>query len=199
MNAQSLPGQQRELLGTAVISLKSIWNILNNMDKSELRIVSWFNAMTGTTQHDPLLRYFKTVRDMDLKEGVDGIRGVRVRARQGASVSVGPDGFTFRWPTPDGGTQQVLIERPANAISSIMGDGIGGGMGFEVRLPDGSIEMQYVRVPAGCAQVILYYPEAPLEHLGARLDSNEAEYLLGCYHAFWQNACKELRGLVQSV
>lgn len=194
-NAQKLPGQQRELLGTAVMWLKSIWNILNNMDKSNGLIRRWFETVTKTSKDDPLLRFFKSVRDMDLKEGVDGIRGTSVRVRPGARVSSGPDGFTFCWSDINGEGRQITVGPPINMIGSFMGDPHGGGMGYDVRLDDGAITKQYIEVPLECAQVILYYPEAPLEHLGKPLSSKEADKLIGIYHQYWRNVLDSLRAL----
>ena len=196
-NAQILPGQQRELLSAAVVSLKSIWNILNNMDKSDPRIATWFKAVSDTSKNDPLLRFFKSVRDMDMKEGVDGIRGMCVHARPGASVSAGPDGFTFRWSTPEVGAQQVLVASPPNVVGKFMGDPEGGGMGFDVRSPDGTLVKQYITVPSVCAQVSVFYPAAPLEHLCERLTTDEADVLVALYLAFWKDSCEELGCLVQ--
>lgn len=195
-NAQRLPGQQRELLGTAVSSLKSTWNILNNMDKSTPAVAEWFRRLSETAKNDPLLSFFKDERDMIMKEGVDRIRGVHVRARPGASVAAGPDGFTFRWRTEQG-VQQMLVPRPTNAVNSFMGDSQGGGMGYIVELPDGTRTAEYVQVPLECAQVTLFYQKAPLEHLGKQLTTREADVLVGLYHAFWVRACQDLRSLVQ--
>lgn len=197
-NALLLPGQQRELLSTAVISLKSIWNIFNNMDRRDPQIASWFQDVTEHSKADPLLKFFKTVRDLDLKEGVDGIRGVSVSMRPGASFASSPDGFTFTWKEPDGNQQLVRVPRPPNAVSSFMGDPAGGGMGFMVRQPDGAIEKQYVVVPPACVQIDLFYPEAPMEHCGSVLHSNEASYLVSQYHSYWMRSCAKLRTLIHA-
>lgn len=190
-NAQSLPGQQRELLNTAVIALRSIWHIFFNMDKSDPWVTAWFKELSVAVKSDSLLSFFRSERNMILKEGVDTIKGVCVRAKPGAMASAGPEGFTFRWSTTENGLQEILVPRPANAKSSFMGDQ-SGGMGYFIELPDGTQVKQYVHVPLECAQVTLFYPEAPLEHLGKQLETREAKVLLALYHAYWQRSCAEL-------
>lgn len=197
-NAKTLPGQQRELLGAAVTSLKSIWNIFNKMDRSTPAVAEWFKSLSETAKNDPLLSFFKAERDMIMKEGVDRIRGVRVRARPGASAAAGPEGFTFRWRAQQG-DQQVLVPRPTNAVSSFMGDPQGGGMGYIVELPDGTRTTEYVQVPPECALVTLFYPAAPLVHLGKQLNTREADVLVAFYHAYWVQACGELRGILDQA
>lgn len=191
-------GQQRELLSTAVVLLRSIWNILNNMDKSDAGIATWFRRLSDTAKQDPLLNYFTVERSLFLKEGVDTIKGVRLHARPGARAEVGPEGFTFRWTTPVKGPQEVRVPRPANVRSSFMGDQ-SGGMGYFIELPDGTLEKRYVQVPPECAQVTLFYPHAPLVHLGRQLYTREADVLIGLFHAFWVQACKELREYIAPV
>jgi hypothetical protein len=140
-----LPGLRNLIVfGRAVTN---VLQTLRGVDRDAFE--EWYGPKQQEMQGDPLMRFFVALRNQILKEG-------------------GPDTTTSMHvgylDTRD--LQPLLANPPSGAGSLFIGDETGGS-GWEVHLPDGSIEKYYVQLPDTIdieSQINL--PEPPKEHLG---------------------------------
>lgn len=189
------PGSQRNALGIAVDRLRSIWHIVNLLDASSSAEREWFGLKSQEMASDDLIRFFRMVRDKDLKEGDDRIGGVRVSPRAGAVWQSGPSGITGTLRLPDGTLKHVHYPSPHGTESKITGDSHGGAC-FVVRLEDGSLVRQYVAIPPEMLDVSLTYKSPPITHLGKPLEEERAKELVEIYYKYMAQTIEELRAII---
>jgi len=123
---------------------------------------------------DALMKYFYELRSRILKEGL---------------LEVSTEVYIRRLVFPQ--DLQRFGPPPPNARGFFIGDNLGGS-GWEVQLPDGSLEKFYAELPSDIGSVSLHFPEPPESHLGKEIRDSSIEALSGMYIDY-------LRGMVQSA
>ncbi|OAQ20169.1 hypothetical protein TDIS_1671 [Thermosulfurimonas dismutans] len=109
------------------------------------------------------MKYFYKLRSKILKEGLLET-STRIYIRQ---LQIPEDLTRFGPPPP-------------NAKGFFIGDKLGGS-GWEVQLPDGSIEKYYVELPQDIGFVSLHFPDAPKCHLGQEINDTSIPNLAKLY------------------
>jgi hypothetical protein len=76
---------------------------------------------------------------------------------------------------------QLMANRPPGAKAYFIGDRLGGS-GWEIELPDGSVQNYYVKLPPELGiQFSLHLPEPPTEHFGKPLADTSIQNLSRLY------------------
>jgi len=156
---------ERKLSGlrNLIVFGRAVTNILQNLRSIESDFDAWYERYREEMGNDPLMRYFYKLRSKILKEGLletsthTYIRQLRI-----------PEDLT-RFGSP-----------PPNAKGFFIGDNLGGS-GWEVQLPDGSIEKYYVELPYDIGSVSLHFPDAPKYHLGREINDTSIPNLAKLY------------------
>ena len=135
--------------GLAVFG-RSVSQALDNLKSIDRPgYVGWFAPYKQTLSTDPLLIYFRTLRNQVLKE---------LPPPSTASTHVSYFDTAM--------LEELRSSAPSNARGFFIGDEVGGS-GWEIELPDGSVEKLYVALPANWAiSVQMRLPDAPAVHLG---------------------------------
>jgi hypothetical protein len=121
---------------------------------------------------DPLLKYFKKLRNDIEKRGREGTTHVTV-----------VDSFsTSDIPPPP---SSDIPPPPSNAIGFFVGDQ-NGGNGWEVQLEDGSIEKIYIALPEDKMRSWLAFEDLPSEHLEAPIEDGSLENVCRLYVRYLQ-------------
>lgn len=125
----------------------------------------WWTVRQAEMEGDPLCRYFYNMR-------TDALH--KLAPRPSVSTYIG------YLNTDD----VVSLTRPQGAKSFFIGDQMGGN-GWEVELPDGSIDRVYVELPSTIdAQSTLNLPDGPQSHLGESLPDRSAVTASRIYVAY---------------
>jgi len=114
---------------------------------------------------DPLLRYFYTLRSKILKQG---------RLTTGSSLHI--KNFSSR-------DMHRFGPPPMGARGFFMRDQAGGS-GWEVQLPDGTIEKHYVDLPGDIGSTAIHLPDAPRKHRGEVIPDTRIETLATLYYEY---------------
>jgi len=125
----------------------------------------WYAPYLKVLSTDPLFyRYFNDLRNEILKEGPpDVTSSMYVPYLDGAMMA------------------QLTANPPPGATSFFIGDRLGGS-GWEIELPDGTVQKYYVTLPAEFGiQLRLHFPNPPTEHLGKPLTDTSIENLARLY------------------
>ncbi|MGZ6268584.1 MAG: hypothetical protein ACXWNR_08510, partial [Candidatus Limnocylindrales bacterium] len=125
---------------------------------------SWYRPFVEEMKGDPLMRYFYRLRSEILKEG-------------GLATS----SSVFIEYLDSGQMADLMKNPPPGARAFFIGDSLGGS-GWEVLLPDGSVEKYYVQLPDEIlvrASILLQDP--PLEHQSEPIADTSAENLATLY------------------
>lgn len=125
---------------------RAVTNVLQNLRSTEPGFDVWYETYRAQMKADPLMKHFYDVRSRILKHG-------DLPVHSSLSLSGNP-GAAMRYAGPP----------PAGAKGFFIGDSIGGS-GWEVQLPDGSLEKFYVALPTVMpgleVEVQLHLSEAP--------------------------------------
>lgn len=156
---------ERKLSGlrNLIVFGRAVTNILQNLRSIEPDFDAWYERYRKEMRNDPLMRYFYKLRSKILKEGLletsthTYIRQLRI-----------PEDLTRFGPPPP------------NAKGFFIGNNLGGS-GWEVQLPDGSIERYYVELPYDIGSVSLHFPDAPKYHLGQEINDTSTPSLAKLY------------------
>jgi hypothetical protein len=161
---------KRRMLGIRNVAVfgRSVTFVLQTLRSVDANAFdSWYKPHVEVMRADPLLIYFNDLRSEILKEG-------------GPALSA--DLYVEHLNTSD--LESVMANPPPGAKSFFIGDSLGGS-GWEVGLPDGSIEKYYVQLPAAVRmQTTLHFPDPPSEHLGAVITDTSVANLCRLYVAF---------------
>jgi hypothetical protein len=147
--------------------------VLQNLRNTEPEFDKWYSEYAQEMKSDPLLTYFKELRNILEKEGNLEL-STRIHLKK---FVFSRDLYRFGPP-------------PANAKSMFIGDSLGGA-GWEVELPDGSIEKYYVNLPSDLGEVALHFPQGPKSHLGKEVPNESIEVLSGLYLNYLENLVKQ--------
>lgn len=124
----------------------------------------WYGPHVDRMKADPLFRYFVELRNEILKEGPPTLSTtVRVGYLDSAMVA------------------ELRQQEPPGARLMFIGDALGGS-GFEVPMPDGSVEKYYVSLPEEWdVSVTLHLPRPPLTIDGKPMPDSSIEALCRLY------------------
>ena len=161
---------ERKLSGlrNLIVFGRAVTNILQNLRSIEPDFDAWYEKYREEMRNDPLMRYFYELRSKILKEGLletsthTYMRQLRI-----------PEDLTRFGPLPP------------NAKEFFIGDNLGGS-GWEIQLPDGSIEKYYVELPADIGSVSLHFLDPPKYHLGREIKDTSIPNLAKMYIDYLQ-------------
>lgn len=166
------PNRRASGLRNVVVFGRSVTNILQNLRSTEPSFDDWYRKYREEMEKDELMRYMYELRSIILKEGeLQTSSSVYIRKLNTNDVS--------RFP------------RPPNAIGFFVGDGLGGS-GWQVKMPDGSIERYYVDLPEETCEVNLNFRNAPKMHRGKDIEDNRVQHICLLYVTY-------LRDMVSDV
>lgn len=156
---------ERKLSGlrNLVVFGRAVTNVLQNLRSTESDFETWYKRYKEEMRNDPLMKYFYELRSKILKEGILET-STRTYIRQ---LRIPEDLAHFDPPPP-------------NVKRFFIGDNLGGS-GWEIQLPDGSIEKYYVELPSDIGSVSLHFPDAPKYHLGQEINDTSIPNLAKLY------------------
>jgi hypothetical protein len=139
-------------------SVTFVLQTLRSVDREAFN--RWYEPRAQVMKDDPLCAYFTNLRNEILKEG-----GPSASSRL----------FIERITSED--IAALMASPPPGAKSFFIGDSLGGS-GWEVELPDGSVEKFYVQLPKSLQiEFSLHFPDPPIEHLGQPIADTSLENL----------------------
>jgi hypothetical protein len=134
----------------------------------------WYEQKQSAMRIDPLLVYFKDLRNQILKQG---------------GPTATSNTHIEHMNTDD--LAPLMANRPPGAKGFFIGDQLGGS-GWEIELPDGATEKYYVDLPDSVkATTSLHFPDPPTEHLGAPIADTSLENLAQLYIAYLSSLVEE--------
>ncbi len=169
---QDLTGgdEERKLPGlrNLVVFGRAVTNVLQRLRNKAPDFEQWYMRYEKEMESDPLMKYFYNLRSEILKEGK----------------------LKTSWHTRfkkldlqiDSKRIQVNSKRfrsPPNAKNFFI-DGVGRS-GWEVQLPDGSIQKYYVELPSSAVAINLNFQNSPKFHLGKEIEDLSAKALSTMY------------------
>jgi hypothetical protein len=156
---------QRKLPGlrNLVVFGRAVTNVLQNLRSTETDFDRWYEKYETEMRLDPLMKYFHDLRSEILKNG---------------SLRVSTQIYIRRLKVPQ--DMSRFGPPPPNAKAFFVGDHLGG-TGWEIQLPDGSLERYYVDLPSDIGSVSLHFPEPPQHHLGQEIADRSIEALSRLY------------------
>jgi hypothetical protein len=156
---------ERRLAGlrNLVVFGRAVTNSLQNLRSTESDFDIWYNKYEVEMKNDSLMKYFYNLRSQILKEG---------------SLETSTWTYIRRLQFPEDLAR--FGSPPQNAKGFFIGDNLGGS-GWEIQLPDGSIEKYYVELPPDIGSTTLYFPDAPKRHLGQEIKDTSIPNLAKMY------------------
>ena len=150
-------------LRNLVVFGRAVTNVLQNLRSTEPGFDEWYTKYQEELKSDPLMKYIYELRSRILKEGL---------------LEVSTEVHIRRLVFPQ--DLQRFGRPPPNARGFFIGDNLGGS-GWEVQLPDGSIEKYYVELPSDIGSVSLHFPKPPKSHQGKGIRDSSIETLSRMY------------------
>ena len=148
-----------------VMTGRTVTFVLKNMQHVAPNFQTWYKPWEDEMRQDPLLRYFKDLRNKIEKQG-----------REGAVNNLYINFFN---------TSRDVPPAPPGATSFFMGDE-NGGSGWEVRLEDGSIQKIYIELPERMGRTWFSFEGLPDEHLGSSITDDTLENVSRLYVNYLQ-------------
>jgi len=157
--------RERKLSGlrNLIVFGRAITNILQNLRSTESDFDTWYERYKEEMRNDQLMKYFYELRSKILKEGL---------------LETSTHTYIKQLRIPEDLAQ--FGPPPPNARGFFIGDNLGGS-GWEIQLPDGSIEKYYAELPSDIGSVSLHFPNAPKYHLGQEIDDTSILNLAKLY------------------
>jgi hypothetical protein len=131
------------------------------------RFNPWYERQVDGMRDDPLLTYFRDLRNEILKEGGPALQSsLHIESLTGAEMAA------------------LTTNPPPGARAFFIGDSLGGS-GWEIELPDGTTEKYYVALPEELqVEMKLHFPNPPTEHQGNVITDTSLENLARLYIAY---------------
>ena len=148
-------------------------NVLQNLRSVEASFDDWYTGYKEKMENDPLMKYFYELRSVILKEG---------------RLDVSPRTSIHNLNMPDDLRQ--FGPPPPNSRGWFVG---GWGVGWAVRLPDGSTEYCYVNLPGDMVSISLHFPKPPRMHLDRPIEYTQVEVISRIYIAYLRRVIKTAR------
>lgn len=175
MLVDGIPPERLIGLRNLIVFGRAVTNVLQNLRNTEPDFDEWYETYKTEMQSDPLMNYFYELRSEILKKGQLNV-GVKAHIKK---MYLPQDFHRFGPPPP-------------NAKSLFIGDNLGG-TGWEVQLPDGSIEKYYVSMPSDIGSVTLKFPNPPRSHIGKKIANNSVQSLSRHYLNYLQQMVKDAK------
>jgi hypothetical protein len=175
MLVNSKPPERLIGLRNLIVFGRAVTNVLQNLRSTEPDFDVWYEKYKIEMQSDPLMNYFYALRSEILKEG---------------QVKVGVKAYIKEMYLPQ--DFQRFGPPPPNAKGFFIGDNLGG-TGWEVQLPDSSIEKYYVAMPSDIGSVSLKFPNPPRSHMGKEITNNSVQSLSRHYLNYLQQLVKDAK------
>lgn len=159
----------------AVVFGRSVTFVLQNIRTfDDAGFNAWYAPHEQAMRDDPLLQYFKELRNQIDKEGppAQTVQGFYVK-------HLGPSEMA-----------EVQRHAPPGTKSIFFGDPQGRS-GYEVALSDGTVEKVYFKIPASVGYPIVGLPNLPDTHLGRAISDKSIRYLCGLYLDYMANLITE--------
>ena len=161
-NFPDTPDRERQVaaMHNVVMTGRSVTFVLMNMQHVAPSFHAWYKPWEDEMRQDPLLSYFKDLRNEIEKQGREGI------VQQTYIHSFNP--------------LRDMPPAPQGALKFFMGDE-NGGNGWEVRLEDGSIQKIYIELPERIGRSWFGFEGLPDEHLGSPITEDTLENVSRLY------------------
>jgi len=160
------PGRRLPGLRNLTVWGRAVTNVLQTLRTPVgLAFDKWYAPIQAEMAEDELMKYFYRLRSEILKEG-----------------NMPPLGSSMYIEHLDSRDLQPLMQNPPpGARGFFVGDQLGGS-GWEVELPDGTIEKYYVALPENVKiESSLHFDQPPQTHANAPLADTSAEALARHY------------------
>lgn len=166
------PRRRRPGLMNLITYGRSVTFTLQNLRNAEPTFDEWYAPLQRKMADDPLMQFFNRARTKLLKEGELGA-GAQTVVGAGGPVNVGAL------------IQQLNRYAPPNTVATFFGEARTGGNGWEVRMPDGSIQRRYFQLPRETGvESALRFIEPPDQHDGRPITDTSIENLGSLYISF---------------
>jgi hypothetical protein len=137
------PNRRISGLRNLIVFGRAVTNVLQNLRSTEKSFDEWYTPYQEEMKNDQVMRYFYKLRSEILKKGV---------LNTGSAVHLSNFNLNeiHKFGPP-----------PKNARRFFFGDNIGGS-GWEIELPDGTLEKYYASIPGDVGITVqLIFPEPP--------------------------------------
>lgn len=133
---------------------RSVTLAIQGISSAEPAFVEWWKPYQDWMAADPLMKYFNDTRVAIVHRG---------ELATSTSMVIGGSG-----PVDLGAVmREIHRHAPPNTIATFLGEGSTGGNGWEVRMPDGSVEKVYFSLPESVdVRSALHLHDPPTEHDG---------------------------------
>lgn len=150
----SNPGQRRAGLMNLFTYGRSVTLTIQTMKSVEPDFEEWWKSYQDKMKADPLMQYFNETRTDIIHEGKLSVH---------TSTVIGANG-----PVNLGAIMRELSRyAPPNTVRTFFGEGRTGGNGWDVKMPDGSIQKVYFDLPGTFdVKSELHLSNPPKEHDG---------------------------------
>jgi hypothetical protein len=161
-NFPDTPDRERQVaaMHNVVMTGRTVTFVLKNMQHVAPNFQAWYKPWEDEMRQDPLLRYFKDLRNKIEKQGREGVVNKTYIHSLNSSRDMPP--------------------APLGAIAFFMGDE-NGGNGWEVRLEDGTIQKIYIELPERIGRSWFAFEGLPDEHLGSPITEDTLENVSRLY------------------
>lgn len=146
---------------------RSVTMTMQTMKNTDPAFEEWWALLQAKMAQDPLMRFFNKARTDILHEGELLTTNYTVIGAHGP-VDIGAL------------VRELNHHAPPNTVATFFGDQIGGN-GWEVRMPDGSLEKVYFDLPEGVDVESSLFEDPPLEHYGTPITNTSIANLGGIY------------------
>ncbi|HEX73882.1 MAG TPA: hypothetical protein G4N93_01870 [Dehalococcoidia bacterium] len=150
-------------LRSLIVFARATTNVLQNLRSTEPDFDEWYKKYKMEMESDPLIKYFYELRSKILKKGL---------------LQTSTHAYVRHFDFP--ADMSRFGPPPPNVKGFFIGDNLGGS-GWEIQLPNGSIEKYYVELPSDIGSVSLHFPEPPKFHLGQEIKDTSIETLSRMY------------------
>jgi hypothetical protein len=169
------PDRERQVaaMHNVVMTGRAVTFVLQNMQHVAPNFHSWYKPWQDEMRKDPLLWYFKDLRNEIEKQGREGVVNI--------THINSFDGSRDMPPAPPG------------AVGFFMGDE-NGGNGWEVQLEDGTTQKIYIELPESIGRSWFAFEGLPDEHLDSPITEDTLESVSQLYVNYLQrlvNAAEE--------
>ena len=156
------PERRSAAFSNVIVWGRAVTNVLQLLRGRAQGFDEWYAPWVKEMREDPLLRYLYLWRSSLLKQGGEppSVGGVDILKMLGTDLLPGPP--------------------PAGALSFFMGDATGG-VGWLVKMPDGTTGKIYLAIPEGAAPNTLNLIDLPDVHLGEKIRERTADYVARLY------------------
>jgi hypothetical protein len=134
---------------------------------------AWYEPIQSAMSADPLMRYFYKLRSSILKEGL---------------IPSTQNSISIDYLNTD---DVARLPRPPYAAAFFIGDQLGGS-GWELHLPDGTVEKYYIALPPEWGvRAWSQVPNPPSMHKGAAVADTSLEALAQLYVAYLEDIVRQ--------